>query len=83
MEIKILNKPKNFWYTLFSFSANPIAAGYSLNDEYHYEVIELEGEIYLRTFIDDVSFKQKIDEFDVDTGMIKVKGKEYQFKVIK
>ncbi len=83
MEIKILNKPKNFWYTFFSFGANPTAAGYSLNDEYHYEVVEIDGEEYLRTFIDDVSYKQKIDELDFNTGMIKIKGKEYQFKVIK
>ncbi len=82
MEIKILGKPKNLWYTLFSFGAHPTAAGYSLTDEYIYHVINEENQMYLKTTIDDVHYREKIEDLDFATNKLKVKGKEYEFKVL-
>ncbi len=79
MKIKILNKPKNLWYTFFSFSAQPTAAGYSLTDEYNYEIVNTNGEMYLKTIIDDVHYQEKIEDIDFTEKVLIVKGKKYSF----
>ncbi len=68
------------WYKLLAFR-NPTLGGYALNREAKYWITTKDGELSLKSEMDDVTHHSPITDLDTRSRTFKVKNRKFKYEL--